>query len=151
METLERWIVPIMQMIFIFGIPIVLFVIAIVVLCNIFFIPQIKTLKSKTQTQNGVKVVDKRKEKFSNPNGIYTLYFITFELENKDRIELKTTKGVYNKANYDDIGVIKYKSEVELLKSFEITKKSGEKTQGKTQDVGAFTRTSISDITHRKR
>lgn len=151
MEILEKWIVPIMQMLFIFGIPVILVIIAIVVLCNIFFVPQFKTLKSKIKIENGVKVVDKRKEKFSNPSGIYTLYFITFEFQNKDKIELKTTQGVYNKANYNDVGIIKYRSEVELLKSFEITKKSGERTKGKSKDVGAFTRTTISDITHKKR
>lgn len=151
MEILEKWIIPIMQMLFIFGIPIILGIIAIVILFNIFFVPQIKTLKSGIKIVNGARVVDKRTEKFSNPSGIYTVYFITFEFENKDKIELKTTKKIYSKVNYDDVGIIKYKSEVELLKSFEITKKSGEKTKGRVNDVGAFTRSTVSDITHKKR
>lgn len=128
MGIIEKYILPIMQFLFIFGIPIILVIVAIVILCNVFLTPYIKTAKSKVKSESNVRVVDKRKEVFSNPNGIYTIYFITFQFASNERIELKTTKGIYFKANNNDICNIKYKEEVELLKSLVVVKKSGEYT-----------------------
>ena len=128
----------IVKFLMIFGVPILLCVFAIIILVNIIIVPQIKTVKAQRVNAENVAVKDKRKTVRSSVNGYLIEYYITVLL-NGENMELKCSKSIYKKVNCEDIGTISYKPSVELVTSFQITKKSGNKTKGKVETPYSFT------------
>lgn len=116
----------------IFGVPILLVVFAIIILVNVVVVPHVRTAKSQKIMTNAT-VVDKREKEKASVYGFMTEYFVTFLFENSEKLELKCSKSLYKKVNIDDAGTLTYKQSVEIVHSFVITKKTPNKTKGKTQ------------------
>ena len=127
----------VVKFLMIFGIPILIAIFAIIILVNVVVIPRVRTAKAEKIYKENVIVRDKRKTVRYSINGDLTEYYISVLVED-EITELKCSKGVYKKVNFDDVGNMVYKPGVELITSFNITKKSGNKTKGRYENLYSF-------------
>lgn len=142
------FIFEIMKFLFIFGIPIALIIIGFVVLIKIFFMPAFNSGRKRQKSTKTVKVLGKREEVLTSPGGIVTLYFVTFDLDN-DILELMVPKSYYKELNYGDKGHLSHTGD--RFNSFTVTEKSDEKTDGDSSLVGSTMRSSLNEISQKKR
>ena len=137
-----------MRFFLIFGFPIALISIGIVFLIKIFFLPAFSSGRKRQKSSDIVKVLGKREEVLMNPSGIVTLYFVTFDLGN-DILELMVPKSYYKELNYGDKGKLSHTGD--RFNSFNVTEKSNEKVDTNSSLVGSTMRSSLNEISQKKR
>ena len=89
---IDKIVIPAMQFIFIYGIPIMIFGVGVFFLVKIFFMPTFNSGRTRQKKTSVARVLGKREEMLMNPSGIITLYYVTFDLNN-DIIELMLPKN----------------------------------------------------------
>ena len=142
------FIFEIMKFIFIFGIPIAIFAVGIIFLIKIFFAPAFSSGRVRKKQTLVVTVLGKREEVLMNESGIVTLYFVTFDLGN-DILELMVPKSYYKDLSYGDKGNLSHTGD--RFNRFTVTEKSGNKTDGASALVGDTMRSSLNEISQKKR
>jgi hypothetical protein len=145
---IDKYLIPVMRFVLIFGIPILLFGIGIFFMIKIFFMPAFSSGRKRQKSTETVKVLGKREEVLMNQSGIVTLYFVTFDLGN-DILELMVPKSYYKDLNYGDKGNLSHTGD--RFNGFTVTNKSGDKTDGATAIVGDTMRSSLNEISQKKR
>ncbi|MBQ8546560.1 MAG: DUF2500 family protein [Clostridia bacterium] len=91
--------------------------------------------RSKKTYLKTAKVVDKRQESCAYAEGgIANHYYITFLIEEKERIEFKVSDGEYKKVSFYDKGELSYVGD--RFNYFNITEKSNDQTKGKVDLYG---------------
>lgn len=143
------YLFEIMKFIVIFGMPIAVIVVGLVLLIKIFFLPAFFSGRKK-QTQTVIaSVLGKREEVMHNPTGMYSLYFVTFTFGENEKIELKTTKSEYKSLDYMDKVELTHKGE--KLLDLKVLEKSTEKSKGETKHVASTMRSSLNELAQKKR
>lgn len=145
---IDKYLIPVMRFMFIFGIPILLFGIGIFFMIKIFFMPAFSSGRKRQKNTEVSKVLGKREEVLMNPGGIVTLYFVTFDLGN-DILELMVPKSYYKDLNYADKGNLSHTGD--RFNSFTVTNKSGDEADGASALVGDTMRSSLNEISQKKR
>lgn len=140
--------IPVMRFIFVFGIPIALLAIGAFFIIKIFFLPTFNSGRKRQKSTETVKVLGKREEVLMNQSGIVTLYFVTFDLGN-DILELMVPKSCYKDLNYGDKGNLSHTGD--RFNGFTVTEKSGDKADGASALVGDTMRSSLNEISQKKR
>lgn len=102
--------------------------VAFTLLSRVFFAGSATFVKTKTRRTDAT-VLGKRKKDMYRSSGIYTNYFITFDLGHGDKLELPVTKKVWRQDNIGKSGVLTYKGEIFI--NFDIGKTT-EKTKKET-------------------
>lgn len=96
-------VLEILRYLFMVGIPSVLFLIAFIALLKVYVLPAFFTSRKKEEIKQFATVLKKREEVLSGPSGIYSLYLITFKLDN-DSVELRVPKDMFAKLESGDKG-----------------------------------------------
>ncbi len=121
---------------FIYGVPAILAIVGIAFL-----------IRSATASKRGANtmsrkakrlvsyatIVDKIHYYTTAPNGFYDIYYITFLLDESDRLSLKVSKSLLKKVNVGD--KVKLHYEGEKFISLEIIQKTGVKTEARDVHV----------------
>lgn len=92
----------------IIAIVIVVIAIAIVLISRVFFAGSITFVKTKSKTVSAV-VLNKRKKDMLRSSGVYTNYFMLFDLGNNDKLELPINKKLYKRTELGQKGTLTYK------------------------------------------
>lgn len=145
---IDKYLIPVMRFMFIFGIPILLFGIGIFFMIKIFFMPAFSSGRKRQKSTEASKVLGKREEVLMNQSGIVTLYFVTFDLGD-DILELMVPKSYYKELNYGDKGKLSHTGD--RFNSFTVVEKSSEKTEAISSLVGDTMRSSLNEISQKKR
>ncbi len=145
---INNYVLPIMRWLFIFGVPILLFLLGMFFLVKIFFLPTFFSGRKREEKTNKAKVLGKREEVLANPSGLVTLYFVTFELDN-DILELMVPKGYYKSLNYGDKGDLSHKGD--RFNKFVIIERSSEKSEGQSKIVGDTMRSTLNEIAQKNK
>lgn len=77
-------------------------------LARVFFAGSVTFIKNKAKTVSAT-VLGKRKKDMFRSSGIYTNYFITFDLGGSDRLELPVNKKLFKADNIGKSGKLTYK------------------------------------------
>ena len=85
--------------------------VAVALLSRVFFAGTLSFVKIKTKSVSAL-VLGKRKKDMYRHSGIYTNYFMCFDLGNGDRIELPVNKKQFKADNIGKRGVLTYKGEI---------------------------------------
>ncbi len=102
---------------------------------KIVFLPNIQVGRKNKICLDVARVVDKRQEYCSYTQGsIANHYYITFLINEKERIEFKVSDSEYKKVNFHDKGELSYTGD--KFNYFNITEKSNDKTKGKVDIYG---------------
>lgn len=70
------------------------------------------TFVKSEKKQVRAKILGKRFQDRMRASGVYTNYFITFELGESDRLELPVNKKLFKKENIGKCGILTYKGGV---------------------------------------
>ena len=125
--TINDIISAILLILIFFVIPIVMLVLGIVLLVRVFMPSVVSTGRKATTYTVQSRVLERREHHINSINGNIKYYYVTFALEQNDKIELKVSKSIFNSIDFDDIVKLTYAGE--RFKNLEIIKKSGKKTQ----------------------
>lgn len=121
-------IISAILLIFIFFIiPLIMIVLGIVLLVRVFMPNVVSTGRKATVYTVKSRVLERREHHINSIQGIIKYYYVTFELEQNDKIELKVPKSVFNSVDFDDIVKLTYAGD--SFKNLEIIDKSGKKVQ----------------------
>lgn len=98
------------------GTAVIVFVIALVgigavLLSRVFFAGTLSFVKTKSKSVPAV-ILGKRKKDMLRPSGIYTIYFVCFDLGNGDKMELPVDKKLFKADNLGQRGILTYKGEI---------------------------------------
>ena len=93
-----------------FGGFIAMVIFAIVTLLRTLFSGSVAHIRTKARSVNAT-IVGKREHDVMRKSGVYTNYFITFELSKGDCLEFSVSKSLYKKDNIGAVGVLCYKGE----------------------------------------
>ena len=145
---IDKYLIPVMRWVFIFGVPAILFGLGVFFIIKIFFMPTFSSGRVRKKQTAVVTVLGKREEVLMNPSGIVTLYFVTFDLGN-DILELMVPKSYYKDLSYGDKGNLSHTGD--RFNRFTVTEKSGNKTDGASALVGDTMRSSLNEIAQKKR
>ena len=85
-------------------------VFAVVMLFRVLFAGSLTSLRTKARSLNAT-VVGKREKDVMRKSGVYTNYFVTFELNKGDCLEFSVSKSFYKMDNLGATGVLSYKGE----------------------------------------
>ena len=145
---IDKVVIPAMQFIFIYGIPIMIFGVGVFFLVKIFFMPTFNSGRTRQKKTSVARVLGKREEMLMNPSGIITLYYVTFDLNN-DIIELMLPKNEYNRLNYGDKGDLSHTGD--RFNKFVVIEKSNEITSGSSKISADTMRSSLNELAQKKR
>lgn len=147
---IDNVLIPAMQFIFMYGVPILLFGVGVFFLVKIFFMPAFKSGRVKKSQTIQAKVLSKREECVSAySTGRAYLYYVLFKFEENEQIEFCVDKSKYKKLDYNDKVEITHTGD--RLDTLTIIEKSGESTKGETKFVGDSRRSSLNEIPQKKR
>ena len=146
---IDEIVIPAMRVMFVYGLPILLFGVGIFFLVKIFFMPAFFSGRKKETQTVTARVLGKREEFMHNPTGVYSLYYVTFSFGENDKIELKATKDEYKFLNYMDKVELTHKGE--KMVNIIVLEKSNETTEGETKLVGDTMRSSLNELAQKKR
>lgn len=82
--------------------------IAAILMSRIIFAGSVTFLKNKAKSVPAT-VLNKRKQDMFRTSGLYTNYFILFDLGNNDRMELPVNKRLYRQSAIGQKGILTYK------------------------------------------
>ncbi len=123
-------IIGVIGWIIIIAFPLVLIGLLVFFILKIFLFSNMQTGRSKKVYLKTARVVDKRQESCAyGEGGIANHYYITFLIEEMERIEFKVSDSEYKKVSFYDKGELSYVGD--RFNFFNITEKSNDKTQGK--------------------
>lgn len=125
--TINDIISAILLILIFFVIPIVMLVLGIVLLVRVFMPSVVSTGRKATTYTVQSRVLERREHHINSIHGNIKYYYVTFALEQNDKIELKVSKSIFDSIDFDDIVKLTYAGE--RFKNLEIIKKSGKKTQ----------------------
>lgn len=125
--TINDIISAILLILIFFVIPIVMLVLGIVLLVRVFMPSVVSTGRKATAYTVQSRVLERREHHINSIHGNIKYYYVTFALEQNDKIELKVSKSIFNSIDFDDIVKLTYAGE--RFKNLEIIEKSGKKTQ----------------------
>lgn len=125
--TINDIISAILLILIFFVIPIVMLVLGIVLLVRVFMPSVVSTGRKATTYTVQSRVLERREHHINSIHGNIKYYYVTFALEQNDKIELKVSKSIFNSIDFDDIVKLTYAGE--RFKNLEIIEKSGKKTQ----------------------
>ncbi|MBQ7760628.1 MAG: DUF2500 family protein [Clostridia bacterium] len=109
-----------------FGIPAIMLVLGIILLVRVFMPGVVNTGRKATTYTVKTRVLGRREHHINSIQGNVKYYYITFALEENDKIELKVSKSTFNSVDYDDIVKLTYAGE--RFKNLSIIERSGKKT-----------------------
>ena len=136
---MNETLLKILRYLFTIGIPSVLFLIVFIVFLKMYVLPAFFTSRKKQLSIQTATVLKKREEVLSNGSGIYSLYLITFKIDN-DSIELRVPKSIYTKHECGDRFV-----------EFSVTEKSTNSALDEVVLAGDTMRSSLNIIEQKKR
>ena len=145
---LDKYVIPVLQWLFMVGIPMLLIVVAIIVFLKIFVLPVFFSGRQKKERSSTARVVRKREEVLSNGSGVYSLYFVNFSVEDEG-LEFSVTKNLYDVLSSGDKGKLVY--EGDKLVDFVITEKSTKTETGESILVGDTMRSTLNIMPQRDR
>lgn len=82
--------------------------VGITLLSRVFFAGSVSFVKTKSKTVPA-KILNKRKKDMLRASGVYTNFFMLFDLGNGDKLELPINKKLYKKDNLGKTGMLTYK------------------------------------------
>ncbi len=85
---------------------------AVVFLFRMMFSGASTYIKTPTQKNVSATVINKRKQDMMRSSGVYTNYFVLFDLGQNDRLEFPVSKHLYKKCNSGDTGKLSYKGSI---------------------------------------
>ena len=144
----DKYVIPVLQWLFMVGIPMLLIVVAIIVFLKIFVLPAFFSGRQKKERSSAARVVRKREEVLSNGSGVYSLYFVNFSVEDEG-LEFSVTKNLYDVLSSGDKGKLVY--EGDKLVDFVITEKSTKTETGESILVGDTMRSTLNIMPQRDR
>ena len=100
-----------MALLVIFGFFMIFVVFGVVALLRAVFFGSMTYIKTTPKTVHAT-VLDKRKQDMLRQTGVYTNYFVYFQLSETDKIELSVGKRIYSKASPGKTGLLTYKGNV---------------------------------------
>ena len=103
---MNKTVLEILRYLFTIGIPSVLVLIAVIALLKVYVLPAFFTSRKKQEIKQLAIVLKKREEVLSSNSGIYSLYLITFKLDN-DSVELRVPKNIFEGLESGDKGELK--------------------------------------------
>lgn len=122
----QKAISTILSFLLMFGIPIALFVVGSILLVRVFMPNTVSAGRKAPRTTMLTKVLGRREHHINGIQGIIKYYYVTFELPENDRIELKVPKSIFKSVDYEDKVMLVHYGE--HFKSLEVIEKSGKKT-----------------------
>ncbi len=141
-------VLQILRYLFMIGIPSVLILIAIIALLKVYVLPAFFTSRRKQESNQLATVLKKREEVLSGGTGIYSLYLITFKLDD-DSIELKVPKNTFSGLESGDKGQLK--SVGDRFVEFTVTEKSASTADAEVVLAGDSMRSSLNIIEQKER
>ncbi len=145
---MNETLLKILRYLFTIGIPSVLFLIVFIVFLKMYILPAFFTSRKKQLSIQTATVLKKREEVLSNGSGIYSLYLITFKIDD-DSIELRVPKSIYTKHECGDRGVLS--SVGDRFVEFSVTEKSTNSALDQVVLAGDTMRSSLNIIEQKKR
>ncbi len=128
-------IIGVLVWIAIIAFPLVIVGLLIFFVLKMVFFPNIQTGRSKKTYLKNAQVVDKRQESCAYAEGsVANHYYITFLIDDKEKIEFKVSNSEYKNVSFYDKGELSYTGE--RFNYFNITEKSKDKTQGRVDLYG---------------
>lgn len=144
---MNETLLQILRYLFTIGIPSLLIVVAILALLKVYVLPAFFTSHKKQESKQNA-VVLKKKEEVLSGGGIYSLYLVTFKLED-DSIELRVPKNVFLKLDGGDKGQLTNVGDRFI--EFNITEKSQSTNEPQVILAGDTMRSSLNIIEQKQR
>lgn len=141
-------VLQILRYLFMIGIPSVLFLIAFIALLKVYVLPAFFTSRRKEEMKQTASVLKKREEVLSGEAGIYSLYLVTFKLDN-DSIELRVPKSTFSSLESGDKGVLTNVGD--RFVDFTVSERSSTATEVETALVGDSMRSSLNILEQKQR
>ena len=141
-------VLQILRYLFTIGIPSVLFLIAFIALLKVYVLPAFFTSRKKRESKQNATVLKKREEVLSSGSGVYSLYLITFKLDN-DSVELRVPKSIFDMLESGDKGELRNIGDRFI--EFNLTERTTCKTENEVVLAGDTMRSSLNIIEQKER
>ena len=145
---MNKIVLEILRYLFTVGIPSVLILIAIIALLKVYVLPAFFTSRQKRESKQVATVLKKREEVLSGSTGMYSLYMITFKIDN-DSIDLRVPKNIYTSLDGGDKGELTNVGD--RFVGFDVTEKSKAQTENEVVLAGDTMRSSLNIIEQKER
>ena len=147
-NAMNKTVLEILRYLFTIGIPSVLVLIAVIALLKVYVLPAFFTSRKKQESRQVATVLKKREEVLSSNSGIYSLYLITFKLDN-DSVELRVPKSTYDSYESGDKGELT--SVGDRFVDFTVTEKAKAVTENEVVLAGDTMRSALNIIEQKER